>query len=93
MPALRRTLGEANVKEVEPIMGAEDFGLFGQGGVPTFMFRLGSTPEELLKEAAAKGEAIPSLHSSLYQPDPAEHRDRRPGDDRGRASSCCRRRP
>jgi hippurate hydrolase len=70
VPALRRTLGESNVKESPPIMGSEDFGLFGRGGVPTFMFRVGSTPGNLIKEAAAKGEAIPAMHSSRYQPDP-----------------------
>jgi hippurate hydrolase len=71
VPALRRTLGEAKVREFGPVMGAEDFGLYGQGGVPTFMFRLGTTPEKTLQEAKAKGEPIPGLHSSKYQPDPA----------------------
>jgi hippurate hydrolase len=71
VPGLRRALGEAKVREVGPVMGAEDFGLFGQGGVPTFMFRLGTTPEQTLQEAKAKGEPVPSLHSSKYQPDAA----------------------
>lgn len=71
VPVLRETLGKPNVKEVEPVMGAEDFGLYGQGGVPTFMFRLGSIPRQRFDEATAKGEALPSLHSSLYYPDPA----------------------
>jgi hippurate hydrolase len=70
VPAFRRTLGDANVKEVPPVMGAEDFGLFGQGGVPTFMFRVGTTPEKILRETRARGEAIPAMHSSRYQPDP-----------------------
>jgi hippurate hydrolase len=71
VPGLRRALGEARVREIGPVMGSEDFGLFGQGGVPTFMFRLGTMPEKTLQEAKAKGEPIPSLHSSKYQPDPA----------------------
>jgi hippurate hydrolase len=71
VPALRRSLGEANVRAIGPVMGAEDFGLFGQGGVPTFMFRIGTTPESALREAKARGEAIPAMHSSKYQPDPA----------------------
>ena len=37
------------------MMGAEDFGLFGQGGVPTFMFRLGTIPPDRLAEAQAEG--------------------------------------
>ncbi|WP_435016832.1 amidohydrolase [Tundrisphaera sp. TA3] len=72
MPAIARGIGgEANLVEVDPTMGAEDFGLFGQGGVPTFMFRLGTIPPDRLAEAKAKGETLPSLHSPLFHPDPA----------------------
>jgi amidohydrolase len=71
VPALRRALGESNIKEVEPVMGSEDFGLFGRGGIPTFMFRLGTIPPRRVDEARSKGEELPSLHSSRYQPDPA----------------------
>jgi amidohydrolase len=69
VPMLTRELGTSNIVEVEPTMGAEDFGLFGQGGVPTFMFRLGTIPAERLAAAKAKGETVPSLHSALYYPD------------------------
>ena len=66
-------------------MGAEDFGLFGQGGVPTFMFRLGTIPPARVADAKAAGEPLPSLHSALYHPDPAPSlADGRPGDDRRR---------
>jgi metal-dependent amidase/aminoacylase/carboxypeptidase family protein len=71
VPVLKSELGDSNVEEVEPTMGAEDFGLFGQGGVPTFMFRLGTIPPARVAEAHAKGEPLPSLHSALYHPDPA----------------------
>ena len=83
--ACSRRSARTNVKEVEPVMGAEDFGLFGQGGVPTFMFRLGTIPPERLAEAKAKGETLPSLHSASYHPD-AVRRASGPasGDDRGR---------
>ncbi len=70
VPFLKGAVGAANVEEVEPTMGAEDFGLFGQGGVPTFMFRLGTIPPEKVAEARAKDETLPSLHSSFYFPDP-----------------------
>ena len=69
LPMLAKELGTSNLVEVEPTMGAEDFGLFGQGGVPTFMFRLGTIPPERLAAAKAKGETMPSLHSALYQPE------------------------
>jgi hippurate hydrolase len=71
VPALERELGSSNVSAVEPTMGAEDFGLFGQGGIPTFMFRLGTIPPARVAEAKAKGEILPSLHSSLFHPDAA----------------------
>jgi hippurate hydrolase len=69
LPILSKELGTSNIVEVEPTMGAEDFGLFGQGGVPTFMFRLGTIPPARLAAAKARGETMPSLHSALYYPD------------------------
>ena len=74
-------------------MGAEDFGLFGRGGVPTMMFRIGTTPENLLKEAKARGEAIAAMHGSRYYPDPVPSiRDRSAGRIASRPSAnCCRR--
>jgi metal-dependent amidase/aminoacylase/carboxypeptidase family protein len=69
LPMLTKELGSSCIVEVEPTMGAEDFGLFGQGGVPTFMFRLGTIPAERLAAARSKGESMPSLHSALYFPD------------------------
>jgi amidohydrolase len=69
MPMISRELGTSNIVEVEPTMGAEDFGLFSKDGVPTFMFRLGTIPPERLAATKAKGERMPSLHSSLYYPD------------------------
>ncbi|HEV3163784.1 MAG TPA: amidohydrolase [Isosphaeraceae bacterium] len=71
VPALTRELGESNVEESELTMGAEDFGLYSQGGVPIFMFRLGTIPPARMAEARAKGEKLPSLHSPLYKPDAA----------------------
>jgi amidohydrolase len=69
VPMLAKELGTSNVVEVEPVMGAEDFGLFNQRGVPIFMFRLGTILPDRLASAKAKGEPMPSLHSSLYYPD------------------------
>jgi amidohydrolase len=71
VPALAKVIGESNLVEIEPTMGAEDFGLFGQGGVPTFMFRVGTIPPARIAQARARGEQLPSLHSPLYQPDAA----------------------
>jgi len=65
VPGLKTALGDERVVEVEPTMGAEDFGLFGQGGVPTFMFRLGTIDPGRF----ARSEPLPSLHSALYRPE------------------------
>ena len=70
VPLFVAALGESNVEEVEPTMGAEDFGLFGQGGVPIFMFRLGTIPKAKVAASKASGEPLPTLHSALYAPDP-----------------------
>ena len=69
LPALKKAVGEANVVEVEPTMGAEDFGLFATGGVPIFMFRLGTVPPDRVADARARGEPLPSIHSPTYKPD------------------------
>lgn len=66
--ALRAALGDANVVEVRPQMVAEDFGQFGDAGIPICMLRLGTTaPERLARETAANGPA--ALHSAGYWPD------------------------
>ena len=52
------------------MMGAEDFGLFSEGGVPIFMFKLGTIPpEQGWPPPGPTGEPMPSLHSALYYPD------------------------
>ncbi len=70
LPALKEAVGAENVVTVEPTMGAEDFGLFGRGGVPTFMFRLGTISPERMAKSNEPGGELPSLHSNLYAPDP-----------------------
>jgi amidohydrolase len=72
LPAFKKALGADHVKPVDPVMGAEDFGLFGKGGVPTFMFRVGTIPPARIAAAEAKGETLPSLHSASYAPEPSE---------------------
>jgi hippurate hydrolase len=69
LPSLRKAVGDSNVLAVEPTMGAEDFGLYATGGVPIFMFRLGTIPPEQAARAKAAGEPLPSIHSPQYKPD------------------------
>ena len=66
---LERTLGKDNVEHVEPVMGAEDFSLYGKAGVPILMYRLGSVSERRLEQYEAAGRTPPSLHSPIYYPD------------------------
>lgn len=63
------TLGEANVQAVEPVMGGEDFSLYGKAGVPILMYRLGSVSQRRLDTFQKAGRTPPSLHSALYYPD------------------------
>lgn len=65
----RRTFGDANVVDVAPQMGSEDFSEFGLAGVPAVQWSLGAGDPTQLKELAAAGKQPPSLHSSLFAPD------------------------
>jgi hippurate hydrolase len=70
VPMLKHALGDANVAPTEPVMGAEDFGLFAAEGVPIFMFRLGSIPPQKVAESKSGRSILPSAHSPQYAPDP-----------------------
>jgi len=68
--ALRRALGDASVHEQPPVMGAEDFSEYARAGVPSVLFWVGAVEPERFRGAAARGERLPSLHSSSFAPDP-----------------------
>ena len=63
------TIGNSNVVEVEPVMGGEDFSLYGKAGVPILMYRLGSVSQRRLEQYRMAGRTPPSLHSAVYYPD------------------------
>lgn len=44
LPGLERAAGPGRVIEVPPILAAEDFGAYGQGGIPTFYWFLAASP-------------------------------------------------
>ncbi|TWT47309.1 amidohydrolase [Botrimarina hoheduenensis] len=69
---LRQTLGDANVSEGEPSMGAEDFSRYGRAGTPICMFRLGTIAPARLAELQRQAGGPPSLHSAKYYPDARE---------------------
>lgn len=70
LPVFKKSFGEANVVEKDPEMGGEDFGLFGQAGIPVCMFRVGSVALEKVAASRKPGaRPLPSLHSSEYAPE------------------------
>jgi amidohydrolase len=72
LAALRRGLGADSVVEQPPIMGSEDFGLFGLQGhkIPILMFRVGAIDAERMANSEKTGVPLPTLHSSLFWPVP-----------------------
>jgi amidohydrolase len=70
VPAFIEVLGPDRVKKATPVMGAEDFGLFGESGVPICMFWLGTIDPARLESARSQKQDLPALHSSKYYPDP-----------------------
>jgi hippurate hydrolase len=70
--ALRKGLGPENVIEDKPVMGSEDFGLFGLEGhqIPTLMLRVGAIDADRIANSQRTGVPLPSLHSALFWPVP-----------------------
>ena len=68
--ALRRDLGDARVVEQIRVMASEDFCEYARDGIPIVTMQLGATTPATLAKAKAEGTALPSLHSSLFAPDP-----------------------
>ncbi len=70
--ALVTALGTANVFDEKPIMGSEDFGVFGLEGhkIPTVMFWLGAMDTDKLAAAKAAGKTLPGEHTSRFEPLP-----------------------
>jgi amidohydrolase len=72
VPAFNRAIGQSNVTKAKPVMGAEDFGLFGAPDIPICMFWLGTIDSARMAESAAKAESLPVLHSSKFFPEPRQ---------------------
>lgn len=67
--AMRRAMGDDNVVSIPKVMTAEDFARFNQGGVPIFMFRVGSIAPARMAKYLKDGGISPSVHSPFYYPD------------------------
>lgn len=72
MGAIGRSVGEGNIVAKKPVMGAEDFGLFGrtEPKIPICIFWLGTITKESVTESIKTGKTLPSLHSSKFAPVP-----------------------
>ena len=71
--AMAQVLGKDNVLDLRPVMGGEDFGLYGRTPqkVPLCLFWLGAVAPEKMEASRKPGASpLPSLHSSRYAPDP-----------------------
>ncbi len=68
--AFREAFASEKVIRTSPVMGAEDFGLFGEGKIPVCMFWIGTIDPARIEAARTRNETLPALHSSKYYPDP-----------------------
>jgi hippurate hydrolase len=67
--ALRPELGAQNVVPVPPVMGGEDFGLYGDGRkIPIALLWLGAADPAMLERRRAQGKPPPPLHSARFAP-------------------------
>jgi hippurate hydrolase len=67
----KELLGPDKVHERPPIMGGEDFSRYRRGGIPIFLYFLGTFEPAQVAESGKEGaRPLPSLHSALYYPIP-----------------------
>lgn len=70
---LRKEFGDAKIVKAEPSMGGEDFSRFGRTDdkIPVMLLWLGAVKQETYDASRQPGgKPLPSLHSSLFAPDP-----------------------
>ena len=69
---LRTVLGEEQLIPGEPVMGGEDFAQYGrvEPKIPSLLLWIGGVEAGKYAAAMESGEALPSLHSPFFAPDP-----------------------
>ena len=67
---IRAELGEENVELSKPVMGGEDFAMYGrtEPRIPGFYFWLGGADPEAHAAAKAEGRKLPATHSPYFLP-------------------------
>jgi len=70
--ALKTALGDDNLVQKDPSMGADDFCEYSlhDHSVPAFMFTVGAVDPAKMAESKKTGVSLPSLHSSKFAPVP-----------------------
>ena len=65
-------LGKENVLKLSPVMGGEDFGMYGRVEpiIPTALFWLGAVNKRVYDTSLRENIGLPSLHSAYFLPDP-----------------------
>ena len=65
-------LGKENVLKLSPVMGGEDFGMYGRVEpiIPTALFWLGAVNKKVYNSSLRENIGLPSLHSAYFLPDP-----------------------
>jgi amidohydrolase len=68
----KKSLGEENVKIVDPTMGGEDFSEYSLAdhSIPAVDFHIGAVEPAKIAEYKQAGKELPSLHSSKFAPVP-----------------------
>ncbi|HZN54820.1 MAG TPA: amidohydrolase [Candidatus Polarisedimenticolaceae bacterium] len=67
--ALRAALGPSRMGEGIQVTAGEDFGRFGEAGIPIVVIWIGASNPEALARARRDGTPLPGLHSALFAPD------------------------
>ena len=64
-------LGKENVIKSTPVMGGEDFGMYGrvEPKIPSVLFWLGAVNEKVYDRSKREDIELPSLHSPFFLPD------------------------
>ena len=70
--SFEKALGKENVLKLSPVMGGEDFGMYGRVEpiIPTALFWLGSVNKKVHDTSLRENIGLPSLHSAFFLPDP-----------------------
>jgi amidohydrolase len=65
----KKVLGPERIHRRPPLMGGEDFALYGRQGIPSFLYFLGTQPPERVAEAEREYDRpLTSLHSDRFSP-------------------------